>query len=942
MALIPAAALAIGDQGDLVHKAPTDDREYGLVELDNGVRGLVISDPDTDMAAAAMHVRVGHYADPRDREGLAHFLEHMLFLGTDQYPDADDYRVFVKSNGGQLNAGTSGESTTYYFQVSHEALEGAFDRFSRHFVAPTLDPAYVDRERNAVHSEYTLKVRDEARRTRQVLKSTTNPEHPESKFSVGNLDTLGDRDGEPVYKALEELYRREYRPDRMTFAVLGRQSVDELSELVRDRLEAIPRRGRRPEADRPLPFRPDQLGVRVDMEPLKEQREIQLRFPVPSQREQWPVRPYDYISRILGHEGEGTLFASLKAAGWIEALSAGLQGGAEDYDEFTIVLRLTEGGAAHVDELVSACFAGVRQIAARGVEPFRVEEERTLRELAFRFAEPQRPSHAVRSAARDLYLYGPEHVLDHGAIVGDLSDGDLVRALARLVPENMRLIVTMPGVQTDRVEPLYDVPYRVRDLTPQEIARFRSDPVLGFAPFGENRYLPQRTDLVAGAPDAVPRQLPAPPGIELWHLADTSFRVPRAFGHLWVWAPAGRRDDRARVLTSLYARLLADALQEFRYPLSEAGLGFSTRADDRGLQVRFWGYDEPQARMLDEIGQRIASFEVDPERFEIVRARALRDWKNIAQERPITQVMYALGESLDPFALSASRALEIGPTLTADDLAAFARDVLDRPTARMLVHGNHPPEAARALAASVAGALVPEGGASGVPVDAARLVPAGREVVRDVEVDHVDSALVVYYLGGGDAVGAAAHAKWQLLGRLLDAPFHTEIRTEQQLGYIAQAAYSPFGRLPGLRMAIQSNAVGPVTLLERVDAFVDAQRAALRAMPDDALATVRDGLVARLLEDDPDLYSRSSRLAANLDREVLSFDWRAQVAEAVAALDRDALLDFYDQVLASEQTGRLVVRSFGTAHAAERAAAEPGCPDLACVSEQLIPWPSGT
>src|SRR5262245_58542228 len=102
---LPMATLAPAG----VVQSPLDQRQYEVLTLDNGLRALLVSDPDTDMAAAALQVHVGHYADPPDRFGLAHFLEHMLFMGTDRYPEVDEYRAFVEAHGGQTNAGTGGE-----------------------------------------------------------------------------------------------------------------------------------------------------------------------------------------------------------------------------------------------------------------------------------------------------------------------------------------------------------------------------------------------------------------------------------------------------------------------------------------------------------------------------------------------------------------------------------------------------------------------------------------------------------------------------------------------------------------------------------------------------------------------------------------------------------------------------------------------------------------
>jgi len=144
-----------------VVKSPIDKREYRYVMLDNGLKVLLISDPQADKSAAAMDVSAGAFHAPRDRAGLLHFLEHMLFLGTEKYPDAGEYNEYLKKNGGGSNAYTAEEDTNYFFDVKNEAFDGALDRFAQFFIAPTLDPQFVEREKNAVDSEYSLKIKDE-------------------------------------------------------------------------------------------------------------------------------------------------------------------------------------------------------------------------------------------------------------------------------------------------------------------------------------------------------------------------------------------------------------------------------------------------------------------------------------------------------------------------------------------------------------------------------------------------------------------------------------------------------------------------------------------------------------------------------------------------------------------------------------------------------------
>ena len=71
---------------------------------------------------------VGSLSDPWDIPGLAHFCEHMLFMGTSKYADENDYSKYLSEHSGGSNAYTAGDHTNYFFDVSPDALTGALDR----------------------------------------------------------------------------------------------------------------------------------------------------------------------------------------------------------------------------------------------------------------------------------------------------------------------------------------------------------------------------------------------------------------------------------------------------------------------------------------------------------------------------------------------------------------------------------------------------------------------------------------------------------------------------------------------------------------------------------------------------------------------------------------------------------------------------------------------
>lgn len=202
-----------------------DDRKYRLVTLANGLEALLIHDPETDKSSAAMDVRVGHLSDPEELQGLAHFCEHLLFMGTKKYPKENEYSEYLSQHSGGSNAYTGMENTNYFFDVGHEHLEGALDRFAQFFLEPLFDPSCSEREIRAVDSEHKKNLQSDAWRAFQLEKSLSDPNHPYSHFGTGNAKTLWDNPkgkGVDVRDELLKFHDRYYSANVMKLVVLGR------------------------------------------------------------------------------------------------------------------------------------------------------------------------------------------------------------------------------------------------------------------------------------------------------------------------------------------------------------------------------------------------------------------------------------------------------------------------------------------------------------------------------------------------------------------------------------------------------------------------------------------------------------------------------------------------------------------------------------------------
>ena len=108
------------------------------------------------MSAAGLCVHMGSFSDPADIPGLAHFLEHMVFMGTEKYPDENSFDVFNRKHGGFDNASTDCETTVFYFEVPRKHFLEGLDRFAQFFIQPLMKPDSMQREREAVDSEFQM------------------------------------------------------------------------------------------------------------------------------------------------------------------------------------------------------------------------------------------------------------------------------------------------------------------------------------------------------------------------------------------------------------------------------------------------------------------------------------------------------------------------------------------------------------------------------------------------------------------------------------------------------------------------------------------------------------------------------------------------------------------------------------------------------------------
>ncbi|CAM9473320.1 unnamed protein product, partial [Discosporangium mesarthrocarpum] len=342
-------------------KSARDERSYRHMVLSNGLEVVVVSDPTTETAAASMHINAGHMQDPDELAGMAHFHEHMLFLGTEKHPEEGSFEKFLTQHGGSSNAYTSLETTNYYFSIKASHLREASDRFAQFFMSPLFSESAMEREMQAVDSEHKNNLNnDEWRIFQQVLKATANQKHPFSKFGTGNAETLraSPKQGVDTRQSLINFHEKYYSANTMRLCVLGMEDLDTLEDWVRETFSGIRNTAAPSVHDYggDPAFGRGQLGTLVTVVPVMEVRRLMLSWPLPPRRQTLQSKPTTYVSHLLGHEGEGSLHSLLQSRGWASGVAAGSAVSVADFQLFRLSVSLTEKGLEHVEEVAEMCY----------------------------------------------------------------------------------------------------------------------------------------------------------------------------------------------------------------------------------------------------------------------------------------------------------------------------------------------------------------------------------------------------------------------------------------------------------------------------------------------------------------------------------------------------------------------------------------------------------
>lgn len=871
-------------------KSQSDQRLYRSLVLGNGLKVLLISDNKAERSAASLDVFAGSAQNPISRPGLAHFLEHMLFLGTEKYPTAGEYQKFIKDNGGSHNAYTSFEHTNYFFSIGPEAFGDALDRFSQFFISPLVDEQYVEREKHAVDAEFKASFKKEARRGLSVFRETINAEHPFSRFSVGNLESLSDNGSGSIRSDLIAFYERYYSASNMALAMVANSSLDDMEALVKDKFSEVPKF----QVDdnmivEPL-FEKGQLPKWVRSESEKDKKMLTLVFPLDDQKAYYPDKSLELVAHILGHEGKGSLFSYLKNQGYVDALASGQFIGYQGGTVFSLSIALTNKGIESQEEVIEAVFSVLNMLKKKMPASLIFDDLAKINQLGFDYQDRVDEQQLVMHIASDLHYYSPVDVLQAPYKYEKFDPVRVKAILDQLTVENLYISTVRKGFSGDKHSKNYNVSYAEEKLPKSLIDRLVNAPAIASIKMPEkNLLLPEnlqleRVDNKQQTPELIFEQQ----GIALWFKPLADFESPKAAMYFSFQKLGFSQSLEQQVLLSLYVELIKDSLNEWVYPAYLAGMSFDLYAHARGVGLKLTGFSDKQQEFLNLLFDGIERSQFTLDQFQRLKAMQIKQWKNELETSPYQKLLSDLPVELRKGAFSKEEKIKALEEVELKQLASYGKTFWQGVNVQALFNGNQSKEKSLSVIKSLKGRFKTSPGRDSLYVEK---LPA-KNKHKQIDSKHSDAAYLLYWQGRDNSI--QAQANWLLLAKLLETGFYTQLRTEQQLGYVVFESYYPMLSVPALVFSIQSPRVKVAEIHRATTSFINQQLPSMGLLNAEQLAPYINGLQQRLTETPKNLFEQTDRYWRALAMGDSEFNRRKLIALSLGELTTERWQSFVE------------------------------------------------
>ncbi|EGR31622.1 insulin-degrading enzyme, putative [Ichthyophthirius multifiliis] len=909
-----------------IEKSPNDNREYLGFTLKNGIKVIVISDKETDKSAVSLDIHIGQLEDPRTCQGIAHFCEHMLFMGTKKYPIQNEFSQFLNQNSGSDNAYTDMMNTNYYYDIKNDQLQNSLDRFSQFFIEPLFDETCVEKEIQAIESEHQLGLNDDSNRHWEIFKSLSEKNSNFNQYGGGCLETL---QKPTIRQDLIDFYEKYYSSNLMNLVIYGVDDIQILQKWAIDYFQEIPNKNIQRPIYQDHPFLPydKYLGKLINIIPVLDEDTIEFCWIVDYFLKEREVKSEEYLQHIFGHEGENSLLSLLIDEGYASEIVSFGENCMGLFSYIGIQITLTSYGFDNWDKVCHVVFQMVEVLKKEGAREYIYEEIKETHKINFRFLEKIAKHEYVTKIADEMH-----HCKDIGNVLKNkyqfkkFNKNLIEKLINSLNMENLLIFLSTQQYEQDEDEQdvyfgakykVNQIPDNIKKLQQIKYVNHFSTKKLGL-PL-QNKFIPKNFDLLEIKNEQkYPILVYQSQESELYYKQDDFFKICKIYGNLQIFTNdcSQGKSVKAEVLGELWLELLQYYINETRYQAETAHINIKLEQTYTAFQIKFNGYSDSMHNLLQEFFKLFLKY--DPEKqgeriFKIYYEKLENDYKNFYRDSP-----YKICQDLLKICMisdgkySLKQKLNILKKLKFQDIIDYNKSWLQNYRMRWLLMGNISLEQSFFLVKYVEQCMkqlrlnnqilqlfqIPTIKCNKLNSDNLYLLEY-HVSKKFCNMDETNSSFICHFQKSIETLEQRVYM--QLLHNYLSEPLFNQLRTNDQLGYIVDCWEETFRSVSGMSFLIQSSTFCPIIVSEKLESFLVNINLKLKNLQEQEFNEFKHSVGVKLTEKFQSLSQEFKFMRGEILIQQYIFNRKELVSDVLQNISVQNFIEFYQNLFFNER-----------------------------------------
>lgn len=904
-------------------KPKIDTNEYKHIILENKLKVLLIYDKNTDMSAAAMNVNVGYYNDPNDSQGIAHFLEHMLFMGTTKWPKENYYNEFINKSGGSTNAHTLEESTTYYFEVLNKYFFEAINIFSNFFVEPLLSVNAVEREINAINSEYLKNDTIDIVRILSVLKEVTaDKTHPYRNFGFGNKKTLLK---DNIRGVLEDFYNKYYSSNIMDLVVLSNNSIADIETKIIEIFSKIPNKNIEiPCKINNLPFHlSDDKPLSLKVVPIQDMDTLYIFFQIPNMDKYYKYKPVTYLLHLLGYKAKGSLHDILILGEYSTKVKCNVYESDTSFHLLGIYIELTKKGLENYEYIIDCVMEYINLIKDSEFHGFLLDEMKILNNIAFDYSVIDEKISYVSNLSMNMIKYKINDVI-YGDYVIDIENISKIKELVNICLEHIDIKKSIIIISSKTFkhnnnlrEKWFDVEYNYININYININTTLKGIHIG-RDIKNNLKLPIRNDFIPYDLKLLQSKNDTLTKLDnnIWYKFD-KFNVPKVFMDVIMYTDKINKSPTNYLLFDLYLTLFERYNYDKLYYARQCETGYAISNDINFMMITFYGFNNNIHKIIELFTNTFLMFidHITQSVFEFAKNECITDLENYIYEPLYVLASERIKNSIYLKEYSNEELLSAIQDINFTDINEPKKWFYKNCNLKIFIYGNVSDSMVdltkyfdifdnkNNLIINNNKIVELYNGESQIyiiksqnPSDNNYLIHLFYEIgciVKQMSGDWISKLLCIYFID-----------------IFVKEKFFTQVRTNEQSGYIVKSFIKKFlsdkGYIYGLSFLIQSPHINPPLLRKRIKKFIGDMYKLLLKLKDskneEKFELYKNNIKLMLGQKLVSQYEEHDFIFNEILSNEYVFDYKKILIENIDLLNIDMLIKFYETHFINKNT----------------------------------------